>query len=443
MIRFVVDEKANKSRADHPLHRWDGHNIPNSIARITKGGEPEAHGTNLPNTIPTHSNAFIEALTYSYAQHYPLVLAPDDVWIVISQSFAHHVDQNAEKLRHMFVQHEGKKELMWRNDSLIKGSPDNNWMDGFDFFAKEIQGHIGDRHDLLTANFSTTGPIERAASQVVLMDAMKHYFSYGVMTCCGVPEITLLGTPDDWRSIQTRARAFAEFEGLEKWCQTLDPILTEFVNASEGLVNQPFWRGIYKNESRGSGNPIVSGWANALFLYMQGRKGLKKNPLAENLEASYNPANDDYPSGLAKVPFTWYYHGTKLPYEFLGGFTCLSQDPETLALRPAIGWAVREEGGEPEAGQKKVLKERVPNSARGGGVLDLSGQKVMALPAGTVYRTSEPVFVGRFPVEPKMELVEWPEGFDINDTRVVEEEPGMMIFNPRALKKLGIDTTEE
>jgi hypothetical protein len=30
--------------------------------------------------------------------------------------------------------------------------------------------------------------------------------------------------------------------------------------------------------------------------------------------------------------------------EFLGGFVGVAQDPATLALRPEIGWAVREVG---------------------------------------------------------------------------------------------------
>lgn len=342
MPSIIVDERASDTRAKEAVHAWAGWTIPKSIAKLTKGGEPEAFGTNLENTVPITSNAFIQALHYSYARHYPLVLAPDDVWMVLAQSFAQHVDQNAEALRKQFVAHEGKVRLEWRNDSLVKGSPNNNWMDGFDFFAGRIKDHIGKRHDLLTANFSTTGIIERAASQVVLMDAMKHYFSYGVTTCCGIPEITLLGTTDDWKSIRTRVENFVEFEGLSAWVKRLGPVLDEFVNASEGNWNRKFWQDIYKRQSMGSGNPLVSGWANALFLYLQGGKGWVKNPLAEKADARYSPTDDEYPSGLSQVPFTWTYYGAEYPYEFLGGFVGLSQDPNTLSLRPALGWAVRE-----------------------------------------------------------------------------------------------------
>jgi hypothetical protein len=35
--------------------------------------------------------------------------------------------------------------------------------------------------------FSTTGPIERAGSEVVLMSAMKNYINFLLVTRCGYP----------------------------------------------------------------------------------------------------------------------------------------------------------------------------------------------------------------------------------------------------------------
>lgn len=336
----IIDQKAYDLRADKPVEPWRL-NIPEAIANLTRGKEPEAFRTNVNCSLPVYVNGFIQTLQTCYSEHYTLVLAPDDVWTTIAQSFATHVDQNAETLRRQFVAHEGKVHIQWCNDSLVMGSPDNDWMKGFDFFSGEIKKHIGKKHDLLTANFSTTGIIEKAVSQVILMDAMKHYFSYGVTTACGIPEITLLGTTDDWKSIRTRVQNFVEFEGLAAWVNRLDPILTQFVKASEGDWDLNFWKDIYKRQSMGSGNPWVSGWANAFFLYLQDSEGWRKNPLAENEDQRFSPTDEMYPTGISKVPFTWAYYGNQYEYEFLGGFLGTSQDPETLALRPALGWAVR------------------------------------------------------------------------------------------------------
>ena len=53
----------------------------------------------------------------------------------------------------------------------------------------------------------------------------------------------------------------------------------------------------------------------------------------------------DFPSGLARAPFAWNYLRREYPMEFLGGFVGVRQDPETLRLRPEIGWAVRDREG--------------------------------------------------------------------------------------------------
>lgn len=54
---------------------------------------------------------------------------------------------------------------------------------------------------------------------------------------------------------------------------------------------------------------------------------------------------DRLPAGLARVPFRWDYLDRAFDMEFLCGFVGVSQDGATGAVRPEIGWAVREAGG--------------------------------------------------------------------------------------------------
>jgi hypothetical protein len=51
-------------------------------------------------------------VSQAFAEHRPLVLTPDCVWLTIEQGFAHHVAENAETLRPRLVRHEGKQELV-------------------------------------------------------------------------------------------------------------------------------------------------------------------------------------------------------------------------------------------------------------------------------------------------------------------------------------------
>ena len=87
----------------------------------------------------------------------------------------------------------------------------------------------------LTPSFTTTGPVERAAAQLVIMDAFKEYFSYTLHTLCGIPEITLEGTMSDWIALKEKAIALRDFD-LSWWTDELNPILDQFVEAASGRV---------------------------------------------------------------------------------------------------------------------------------------------------------------------------------------------------------------
>jgi hypothetical protein len=308
-----------------------------------------------------HFHPVVAAIHLAFNDHRPLVLSPDMLWLLVAQGFANHVNANAEELRPRLVKHSGKVVLDVRRDDFIKGSPENPWPDVFDEFTGRIREHIGEAtHDLLLPAFSTTGVAERAAAQVVLLDAMQSYFSYEFHTLCGIPRIVLEGAADDWVMLAERARGLGRF-GLEWWTGTLTPILDEFVAAARGQVNARFWQSIYKLDG-GSGGPYTTGWITAFFPYLKDwRTGLatNKNPWlvrggqelqellfppekADPYRFGHGPTTEAFPSGLTKAPFLWNYLGQSFDMEFLGGFVGIRQDAETLCLRPEIGWALRD-----------------------------------------------------------------------------------------------------
>ena len=135
--------------------------------------------------------AFLLPVLQPFAQHLPLGSSPDHIWTLITYAFAKHVvDAHAEELRSNFVAHEGKNKLIVRTPGDFQmsghdGNPDSGasakeW-ERFVFpeFSRQIKTNIGDEtHTLLTDNFSTSTPSSIAASEIVLMSAMKNYFSY-------------------------------------------------------------------------------------------------------------------------------------------------------------------------------------------------------------------------------------------------------------------------
>jgi hypothetical protein len=340
-ITFKVDQKALRTLTREPLAKED---IGAHFNRIL--GKPfEAAGANFSQVIAYRSkNALIGTLATSFNRHYPLVLSPDDIWLTLVQGLALHVNANSERLRPRFVQHAEKVTVLHHN-TYTKGSPENNWPESFAFFSAEIEKHLGKVRDMLVSDFSTTGPVERAASEVVLMDVMKSYLDYREMTLCGIPEITLLGTPADWRSIRDRAAVLVEYD-LGWWATDLMPALDRFVAASEGDTVSGQWDSFFKRESE-SGGDTVTGWVNQLYPYLEYHGGrIEQNAYAtpstlKPVKRRQGPSSGDYPSGLSRVPFVWNYLGTEYPMEFVAGFVGTAQQ-EDGAVRAAIGWGVKD-----------------------------------------------------------------------------------------------------
>ena len=111
MATFKVDSVPTTSS---PLPRV---NLEQSI-RNRIGVKPEAFSKTTRPTVSDSggyssmsTHVFVSAVNIAYAQHYPLVLSPDTIWMCVTQGLSQHINTNAEKLRNMFVEHEGKKEI--------------------------------------------------------------------------------------------------------------------------------------------------------------------------------------------------------------------------------------------------------------------------------------------------------------------------------------------
>lgn len=302
----------------------------------------------------------------AYNLHHPLSLSPDHVWALVLQGLSHHIRQNADALRDRFVQHTGRKTLKVRRDGFVHGVPDNDWAGGFEEFCGKIRGHIGPQADGWTMPFSTTGSVEQAVFHLSLMDSMQHYFHYEVYILCGIPDLTLEGTVQDWRSLLSRAAQLDSY-GLSWWTARLLPVLEHFVRAAEGAPDLSFWRSLVNHRSM-SGSNEYTGWMTHLIPYT--RKG-ERNPLlaftpsemgdvtltAAEYEAQYGPRPPwmrgethtvtralearDIPGGLHQVPFTCYVLNLPpIEMSWAGGFVGCAQERERGTLRPELGWAV-------------------------------------------------------------------------------------------------------
>jgi len=295
-------------------------------------------------------NALLQAVYGAFTRHTPLVLSPDMIWLTVLQGLACHINRYPEDMRRHFVTHDSAVELIVRRDDFVLGSFENPWEEVFTEFSGQIRSHITPHsYDLIVSNFSTTGAVERAAQEVVLMDVVQSYFNYVFLCLCGIPSITIEGCTSDWIDIKERTAALSRY-GLTWWIEKLLPVLDRFVGASQGSIDVSFWKDIYQRHPEGSdsyGDPLetFSGWIGCFFPYYHN----EKNPL---LTGPVLPASEcglylnDFRPCVSKVPVKCLMMDRKGKLftdrlEFLSGIIAIEQNPETLALRPKIGWLVR------------------------------------------------------------------------------------------------------
>lgn len=266
-VTFRVDEVEPAS--EPPLTRSLREHL--GEAALAIGGDPDRRVLAADG-----SHALLGAVHHAFAEHRPLALTPDAVWLTIAQGVAHHVGLNAETLRaRLGVRHEGRERItVSTNTPLPDGVPGV-----VSALRAELATRIGDgRARLFTCDFSTTTDVDRTASEIVLLDVFSPYYDYFFSIICGIPEITLLGTVDDWRAIRARVDVLDELD-LAWWTSSLRPITDRFVAAVEGKIDVEHFRGIYKPREA-YGWDRITGWAARLYPYV-GRTGryTERNPL--------------------------------------------------------------------------------------------------------------------------------------------------------------------
>jgi hypothetical protein len=271
------------------------------------------------------------------------------VWVLISQGFARYVNAHPEEMRDKLVSHADKMDLVVMSDKELL-SEDANWEKLMSDFTAQINKNTkGDIAQTITADFTTTGITERITSQITLMETMKSYFDYVVHYIgCGIPSITLTGTPEDWQKVLQKTQRLHQY-GIGQWTQSLEPILTEFVKASEGKPNQSFWQEMVK---KGRVGQMVGGKCDMREPTQLDGWILKFFPDENGLTLDQVPHNHKMPSERVYVDFIYQIispaDGTVLsetPLQLVAGFIGTEVDRQTHTLTPKMGWVVRQMKG--------------------------------------------------------------------------------------------------
>ena len=284
--------------------------------------------------------AFFSSLVEAYACHHSFTISPDMIWVLISQGFARYVNAHPEEMRDKLVYHQKKKEIaiklyMYAEDMM---KADMDWNPIIQMYVDSIKANTkGDIADIISADFSTTGLVEKLASQITLMESVKAYFDYKMYAVgCGFPTITIEGTPQDWRHVIEKTEQLSKY-GLTEWQKELKPLLQEFVLAAEGRPNQSFWRTIVKKDAIKNFKPgggykkaptQLDGWMLKFYPDKDG-KTRKQISYTTRLEKE-----------IVEVPYTLIdaVKGKTYYLNLCAGFVGATLDSENRSVKPQIGW---------------------------------------------------------------------------------------------------------
>lgn len=220
-------------------------------------------------TLVPEPLGLVGSITKAYNGHHNLILRPDDIWQGILTQFSFYVNENAESLREKFVDFDGKKEIIVESDIPDFGNMAERMV------TEQISKNLKDAAitEWLLPKFSTTHENDRVVASVTIMSTLKAYFEYSMMITCGIPEVTLEGTIEDWYILRKKIDNLPNYDidgqdsFMLKWHGMLAGVLDEFILSVEGNPNLDFWDKVASYEDAGSGPIYLSGWVNVFACF--------------------------------------------------------------------------------------------------------------------------------------------------------------------------------
>ena len=197
-------------------------------------------------------------------------------------------------------------------------------------------------------DFSTTTSNDKVVASITMMATLQAYFTYGCVSLCGIPRVTLLGTRDDWVQLRTRVDKLPSFgEQPTQWHKLLAPILSRFVKSFDSpnsQANVDFWQTACSHHADMSWQSYLTGWITGLcFWDKNGRRLDKKGCHKDQLKldgVGYHLVDDsDRSAGWVGVPVHVNDNGLRYEGRLVAGHVGTGcREGYDKSVRPVSGW---------------------------------------------------------------------------------------------------------
>jgi len=278
------------------------------------------------------------AVLQAYKNHWVLRTSPDDWFFPVIRRIAQVVDENA---LHPEV-------LAYLGRGKPKSELKVNFNRGFEKMFEELSLQISknlvtsEYAKVFEANFSTTTPNDRLVSQLILMSSVQKYFNFNTYIACGIPEVELLGTEEDWRNL------IVKLEDIKKVLSPISgplgnitayfddivaPVYQNLLNTFLGKPDKAWWNDIVLRQAKVEQvctklKKVVERWDGWLVEFLNGEKNQEMRDIA---------------SGLLTVPLKVDNTMFNISYEatLVAGQIGFSLHEETVpVVEPFAGWAM-------------------------------------------------------------------------------------------------------
>ena len=229
------------NHAQKPEEIWSHYAAVRSVLHADIGKAP---------SISCYGNGFLGTLLQAYNSHLDVVLRADDIWITILTQLSYFVNAHAEKLQSRLVGFSGKRELIVHQNGDVFTA---DWPKMFAQLQVKLIDNVKDDLKWMTEPFSTTTPIDELVFRGALLSTYQTFFDYTCHMECGIRQVTLLGTAQDYESLLARIPLLLQFDIAEKpefrhWVAKLQEVLKEFVSTARGERNIDFWSPLHLSE---------------------------------------------------------------------------------------------------------------------------------------------------------------------------------------------------
>lgn len=263
-MKLILNDKLVESKDSREYDL--AYTITRNMRGVLESDEKYEFLRELPKT-KLRNTGFLGFLSHAYSNHVKVAISPYDIWILIISEASKFIVAKPEPFRSLFTSSAEKQEI-----KLPTGSVEELPMD---LLTKALACNIHFDASILFPKFSIESEESVGMLQALFCEMASPYYSYCTFMC-GIPEIKVLGTVDDWKNIRTH---FDKFFELLNGCYVfknyvlkvgiiLDSIINSFESSQADAVD--FWKDIFTQKNVGSGGEIdINGWITHFLIVQQ------------------------------------------------------------------------------------------------------------------------------------------------------------------------------